>query len=130
MGEHENILRKVIEVVRKEGYTVVRLDHRNIPDAFYIEDGKPIAIEVETDQSKPYARCPEFEGILLVKGRTNKHDHKGWVYEKVFELRKHGKSMRAIKKEIMEKYNIKLSLATIHDWLRGKTIPRTIVITR
>lgn len=130
MSEHEKILQKVIKVVKDEGYTVVRLDNRNIPDAFFIEDGKPVAIEVETDQSKPYARCPEFEGVLLVKGRTNEHDHQGWIYEKVFELRKHGRTIREIKKEMMDLYKVKLSLSTIHDWLRGKSVPRTIVMTK
>jgi len=128
--EHDRILRKVIELLREEGYTVVRLDNRNVPDAFYIENGKPIAIEVETDSSRPYSRCPEFEGVLLIKKKRNRHDHEGWVYKKVFELRKEGKSYRQIQKELLDKYGVKLSLSTIHDWLRGKSVPRTIIITR
>jgi len=127
--EHEKVLRKVIEVLDKEGYTVVRLDKGCIPDAFYIEDGKPIAIQIEIDQSKPYARCPEFAGVLLVK-RKLRHDHEGWVYAKVFELRKQGKTLRQIRQEMLEKYGVKLSVSTIHDWLRGKSIPRSIVITK
>lgn len=128
MKEHDQVLEVVLESIKNLGYEVVRLDKRDLPDAFYIENGKPIAIEIATDQSKPYSRCSEFQGMLLVKGKSYVDDHKGQVYAKVFDLRKIGKSFSEIQNEIFKLYAVKLSRSTIHDWLRGKSAPRTIVI--
>jgi len=129
--KHNRLLKKVIESVRKEGYTVVRLDNRNIPDAFYIgEDGKIIAIEIQTDQSIPYARCPEFNGILLVRRKYRKFYHNADTYSLVFELRKKGLTIRQIQKEVKKRVDVYINISTIDDWLRGKSVPKSIVLRK
>lgn len=129
--KHNRLLEKVMESVRKEGYTVVRLDNRNIPDAFYInEEGKPIAIEIQTDQSIPYARCPEFFGILLVRKKYKKFYHNAETYSLVFKLRKEGLTIRQIQAEVKKRIGVHINLSSINDWLRGKSIPNNIVFSR
>jgi len=51
--KHGGMIKKIIDIIKGEGYRVVRLDKRAIPDAFYIDDdGEPVAIEIYKDLSK------------------------------------------------------------------------------
>lgn len=127
---HEELLRTVLEKLREAGLYVVRLDGREIPDAFIVVNNKPIAIEIEMDGSPKYSRNSQFDGIITI-GPMKKyyHDHKPKTYLKVIQLRKEGTSYPKIKEYMETVANVKLSLSTIHDWCRGKSRPRTIHIT-
>jgi len=126
--KHERLLTKVIDAIKEEGYTVVRLDKREIPDAFYIENGKPVAIEIETDISKPFSRLSEFDKVLLVNKELAKTYHSGQTYKTVLELRKENKSYREIQTEMQNVHGIHIPISLIHSWIKGTKLPKYITV--
>ena len=124
------LLTKVINLLKDEGHIVVRLDKREIPDAFYIEDGKPIAIEIETDVSKPYSRHSQFESVLLISKKIDGRYHKGQTYTTVLKLRKEGKSYNEIQREMANVHGLHIPVSLIHNWCKGKQKPPTVYLNK
>jgi len=131
--KHETILRDVVSELRKKGYLVYRLDKRNIPDAFYIDDnGEAVAVEIETDIGPRWTRWKKgtsnFQKIIVVGPvKKYKRDYSE-IYFRVFELRKKGKTQLEIKNDIEKEFGVKLGQSTISEWLRGKYRPYNIHI--
>jgi len=129
-NKHEGMLKTAIKELRKAGLRVIRLDSRNVPDAFIMKgDGEVVAVEIETDSSKIHSRIPEFDNVITVSPQKTWSDHKPEIYFKVIELRKKHMSYPKIKEYMQDHYGIKLSLSTLHDWCRGKKRPRSIHVT-
>lgn len=126
---HEEALTNAITEIRKTGVRVIRLDNRSIPDAFILVDDKVIAIEVETDGSPKYSRDSEFDEVISICRRKKKSGHLPETYLMVLRLRKKGMSYSKIKDYVKDVAGIILSKSTVHDWCRGKSLPRSIHFT-
>ena len=128
--KHEKMLVSTIKELRAGGLRVVRLDSRSVPDAFILKgDGEIIAVEIETDSSKIHSRIPEFDGVITISKQKEWKDHKPETYFKVLSLRKEHMSYNRIREYMQNIYGVKLSLATLHAWCRGKQRPRSIRVT-
>jgi len=127
---HEEMLQLTIDKLSEAGLRVIRLDTRNIPDAFTVVNNKVIAIEIESDGSPKYSRNSEFDEVITISPqKLYKKDHSPELYLYVLQLRKSGKSYKKIQSTVKSEKNIHLGTGTIHNWCRGKQIPRTIKIT-
>ena len=130
MSSHEDMLELALAEIRKTGLRTIRLDNRDLPDAFVIVDEKIIAIEIETDGSPKYSRESEFDEVITVGPVKDYKDHRHNIYLMVLRLRKEGLSYRNIKKYVQDVSGVVLGISTIHDWCRGKSRPRSIFVTR
>jgi len=123
--KHEKLLIEAIEVLRDKGIRVIRLDKRTIPDAFIIMNNKVIAIEIETDGSPKYSRNSEFDEIISITPRRENEGVRSQAYLTAIRLRKEGKTYHQIKKYLSD-IGVHVGISTLHDWIRGKSIPSEI----
>jgi len=128
-SEHESILQSTINELRKQGFRVIRLDHRIVPDAIAIKERSVSAIEVETSMTGLSLTRRKFDGSqyddeIIVTRPLNPHYHKMEVYNEAIALSKANKSYREIRRFLKEKYALEtLAISTIHDWIKGKQRP-------
>jgi len=134
MSEHEKMLIKTIRILESEGFRVIRLDRRIIPDAIAIKGKKVTAIEVSTSQTsvsitKRKISGSQYDSELIVTRPYNQHYHKPEVYFRVLELAKQNKySYRTIRAMVMKEFNLaSLGITTIHEWIKGKKKPLTLL---
>ena len=126
-GIHEEILVKALNIMREEGIRVIRLDCSTIPDAFAMIDGKVIAIEVETDGSPKYSRHSQFDEVVTLTPGVENEDVRIKAYLTSIRLRKEGKTLNVIKTYLSD-IGVHVGISTLHDWFRGKSLPRGIKI--
>ena len=126
--KHEKILCEALEIMMEKGIRVIRLDTRIIPDAFAVIDGKVIAIEVETDNSPKYSRHSQFDEVITLTPQIENEDARVKAYLTSIRLRKEGKTLHYIK-DYLRDIGIHVGISTLHDWLRGKSLPPNIYIT-
>jgi len=130
--EHEEILQSAINELRKQGFRIIRLDHRIVPDALAIKDKEVIAVESETTYTgiwltRRKLEDSQYDAEIIVTRPLNAHLFNPEVYYEVLRLMREGKSYRETKRFVIEKFQLKsLSVATIHNWLKGKSKPVTL----
>jgi len=130
MTEHEYMLQKAIDELKKQGYRIIRLDHRIIPDAIAIKQKEVIAVESETSMSGIWLTRRKFENSqydaeIVITRPLKQCFHTPETYKEVLKLSKTGKSYREIQKLLKEKYKLKsLAISTIHSWIKGIKMPR------
>jgi Holliday junction resolvase len=127
-GKHEEILVEALDILREKGIQVIRLDCRAIPDAFAVVDGKVIAIEVETDGSPKYSRHSQFDEVITLTSGLKNNEARVRAYLIAIRLRKEGKTLRTIKNYLKD-VGVHVGISTLHDWFRGKSLPRGLKIT-
>lgn len=131
MNEHEKKIREICDAFRKKGFIVYRLDKRHYPDAIFVENGDISAIEVETGSSwrsnkQTTLKKTEFKKIYVFRTPRGKFVKYGKAYELAFKLRKEGKKLLEIQKEIQNELEIKIALSTLSEWLNGKSKPTVL----
>ena len=134
ISEHERLLTMAIEKLKAEGFRIIRLDHRIVPDAIAIKDNSIIAIEAETGASGVYLtkkkiKNSQYDEMVIVTKPYNQYYHKAKVYHRVLELAKEEKySYREIREKVMKEFNLEsLSISTVHDWIKGLKKPLTLL---
>jgi len=137
--KHERILIKTIEILKKNGLRVIRLDNRTVPDAVAIDfHNKTVsAIEASTRPSNIYLTRHKYERLprqfdeeiiatLLPPKRRQSKDPK--AYFLALELKAKGYTERAIRKEVELKTGEKVSNGTIHYWVTGQSRPWSVIL--
>ena len=130
--EHEKMLQTAINQMKQQGYRIIRLDHRTIPDAIAINDKEIIAMESETSSSGVWLsrrklEDSQYDAEIIITRPLDAHYFEPKVYYEVLKLLKEGNSYRETKRLVIEKFQLEsLSIATIHNWLRGKCKPPII----
>lgn len=128
---HEEILSKAIDVLAREGYKVIRLDSRAIPDAIAIdfENKKVIAVEADTSPSSIFLTRMKYEkdsqydeGIIVTKTFPRSRSKPYYIYKLALELRSKGLSERKIAEEIFKREGVKVANSTIHYWISGRVV--------
>lgn len=120
---HEELLIETIDILREKGIRVIRLDKREIPDAFAIIGDRIVSIEVETDGSPKYSRNSQFDEVISICPPRDTDHGRIEAYLCAVRLRKEGKTLQQIK-DYIEGLGVHVGLSTLHDWFRGKSLPR------
>ena len=132
MSEHEKMLRKGIEILKKKGFRIIRLDRRIVPDAIAIKDNKIVAIESSTNPTNVWLterklKDSQYDSTIIITKPYSKHYHSPEEYFEVFKLRKEGCSYSEIAKIIEEKFHRRIPRSLICDWIKGKKKPLTLL---
>jgi len=134
--KHEELLIAAIRKLEDEGFRIIRLDRRIVPDAIAIKDNEVIAIEAETGMSGIYLTRKkmmnsQYDSTIIVTRPYSQCYHRPEVYYRVFELfKKGGHSYREIRRIVMDEFDLEsLSVSTIHDWRKGKKKPLSLLNT-
>lgn len=132
---HEELLVSAIQSLETQGYRVIRLDRRIVPDAIAIKNSEVIAIEADTSPTKVWLTKRKFESEksqydaeIIVTKPYNSYYHTPKVYYRVLELYNSGDySFREVKEKVMKEFELKtLAISTIHDWVKRRKIPPTV----
>ena len=129
-NEHETQLQSAINELKKQGYRIIRLDHRIVPDAIAISDKEVVVVESETSWagtwlSRRKLKDSQYDAEIIITRPLNQHYHTREVYNEVLNLSKSGKSYREIQRLMKEKHKLKtLAVTTIHNWIKGRSQPR------
>ena len=126
---HEDILVEALDILSKKGIRVIRLDTRELPDAFAVVDNKVLAIEVQTDGSPKYSKESQFDEIISLTPQIKTYDARIKAYLLAIRLRKEGKSYRQIKKYLHD-CGVHVGLSTLHGWFRGLSLPPGITLVK
>ncbi|MDG6939882.1 MAG: hypothetical protein JRN39_05735 [Nitrososphaerota archaeon] len=129
-NSHEELLQAGVRELQKQGSRIIRLDKRPIPDAIAIKDNFAVVVEADTHPTSAWLTEQKFidgseyyDELITITQPFSEPYYKAATYRGVFQLRKHGRSLREIRKIIGEEAGRKPSVATIHDWLKGKKQP-------
>jgi len=132
--KHEDLLIAGIKTLREQGFRVIRLDRRRIPDAIAIYGNKVVAVEADTNPTKVWLTKKKFEAgsqydeEIIITKPYEQHYHTSKTYYRVLELYKKGDmSLREIVKTVKQEFGLKtLSVSIVHDWVTGRKIPPTV----
>lgn len=132
---HEKMLLAGIEELKKQGFRIIRLDRRIIPDAIAIKEKEVIAIEASTNPTnvwlvkKKFESGSQYDAEIIITKPYDIQYHSPDTYYRVLELHKEEiHSYREIRRTIMKEFNLKtLSVSTIHDWIKGNKRPLTLL---
>jgi len=135
MNLHEQLLRAGIKAMREQGFRVIRLDRRIIPDAIAIKEKEIIALEANTTPTtiwlskRRFEKGSQYDAEIVITKPYSSQYHKAETYYRVLELyRKRGYSYREIRRKVMEELQLKsLSISTICDWIKGRKKPLTLL---
>ncbi len=128
-SEHERMLQSAINELIKQGFRVIRLDHRVIPDAIAVKNKEIIAVESETSGtgiwlSRRKLEDSQYDAEIIITRPLEAHYFEPEVYHEVIRLVKEGNSYRETKRLVTEKFKLKsLSLSTVNKWVKGKSKP-------
>ncbi len=130
---HEELLLAGIKAMEDQGYRVVRMDRRVIPDAICIKDNQVVALEADTSPSnvwlsrRKYGNTRQYDEQIIVTRPFSTQFHKKETYDRVMELYLEGNSYREIKRKVMGEFDLKtLSVSTVYDWIKGRKRPITL----
>lgn len=116
--------------MKKEGFRIIRLDRRMVPDAIAIKKDSVVAVEVDTNPTNIWLTRRKFKGgsqydeEIIVTRPYNDHYHTPETYYEALRLRKSGNSYREIRDNLVKKFNLEhLAVSTIVDWVKGRKRP-------
>lgn len=119
-----------IKTLTKEGYRVIRLDRRKVPDAIAVKDSDVIAVEADTSPTSIWLTrkafdkgVSQYDAEIIVTKPYSEHFHARAEYMLALELRKQGMSFRAMKRLLEEKFPRRFSTSILHDWCSGRKKP-------
>lgn len=124
--EHERQLQTAINELKKQGFRIIRLDHRIVPDAIAINNKEVVAVESETSGTGVWLtrrklEDSQYDAEIIITRPYDKQFFEPKVYYDCLELSKNGMSYREIKRTLMSKYNLqRLALSTICGWIKGR----------
>lgn len=146
--DHEALLQKIIAEHESEGYRVIRLDKRMIPDAVAIKDGVVLALEADTSRNghnataKKYSNDHQYDDVVFetsfweINYTTNDSSYTGVIerrpkfleehYLRALELRQEGMTYKEIKFTIEKEFDVSISPLTLHKWATGAYVPRYV----
>ena len=130
--EHEKMLQIAIKEMKLQGYRVIRLDRRIVPDAIAINEKEIVAIESDTTfTGVAFARRrlenSQYDAEIVVTKPLDQYYFEPDIYKEVIKLMNEGHSFRETRKIAMEKFHLKsLSIATIHNWLKDRCRPPSL----
>lgn len=127
---HEKLLQAGIKEMKKQGFRVIRLDRRKVPDAIAIKDSEVVAIEASTNPTNIWLtkrafdkKGSQYDAEIIVTKKYSDHYHTKEEYEYALKLRKSGNSYREIKRLFESLFGVPVSVSTLHDWCEGKSKP-------
>jgi len=133
-SEHEKLLIAAIKRLENEGFRVIRLDHRIIPDAIAIKENHVVAVEASIGTTNVYLvkrklKDSEYDEEIIITRPYDQHYHDAKVYYRVLKLfKEHKYSYREIREIVIKEFNLKsLSCSTVHDWIKGLKKPLTLL---
>lgn len=135
MKSHEQLLRAGIKAMEDQGFRVIRLDRRLVPDAIAIKEEEIVALEADTTPTSVWLSTRRFDKgsqydaeIIITKPYSSQY-HKAETYYRVLELYQQKEySYREIRRKIMKELQLKsLSISTICDWIKGRKKPLTLL---
>jgi Holliday junction resolvase len=135
LKNHEQLLQCAINAMENQGYRVIRLDRREIPDAIAIGNNEIVAIEAETNPSGVWLLKKNFEKshhqydseiVVANPLLRSRKSHSKEEYFRVLELRKGGCSYTEIQTHFQFEFNKHLCRSLIHKWVRGKSKPPAV----
>jgi len=129
---HEELLRQAIEKLKSEGFRVIRLDRRVVPDAIAIKDNEVVAVEASTSFPNIYLTKRKFEdgtsqydAEIIVTRKLSDHYHSIREYNWARLFRDKGMSYTQIQKELEKEFKRHVPRSLICDWVKGKKKPLT-----
>ena len=127
---HEEILQTAINTIKKQGFRVIRLDRRKVPDAIAIKNDEVVAIEANTNPTNVWLTrrayeigTSQYDAELIATKPYSKHYHAHEEYLLALELRKQGMSYPNMSRVLQEKYGRGFCLSLLHDWCNGNARP-------
>ena len=127
---HEEILRAAINALQGQGFRVIRLDRRKVPDAIAIKSDEVLAVEASTNPTNIWLTRRAFEkgtsqydAELIATKPYSKHFHTREEYLLALELRKQGMSYIAMSRVLQEKFGRGFCLSLLHSWCSGAKRP-------
>jgi len=135
MRLHEQLLRAGIKAMKDQGFRVIRLDRRIIPDAIAIKEKEVVALEADTTptnvwlSTRRFDKGSQYDAEIIITKPYSFQYHKAQTYHRVLELHKTGEySYREIRRKVMRELQLKsLSVSTICDWIKGRKKPLTLL---
>lgn len=124
--KHEDVLLRTLEKYKNQGFKVIRLDKRAIPDAILFKDDLVFALEVETGSYEDSHKSSfhrtkdwsDFDEVWIVIKKPRGHTIE--EYEEALELYKNGSNAFKISKRMNIPYSI------IYNWIHGRSRPITV----
>lgn len=127
--EHEELLLAGMEAMRKQGYRVIRLDKRIVPDAIAVKDDQVVALEAATNattvwlsKQKIQPQTQYDETLVITKPYSDRYYPRG-AYQRALELRRMGYTYSHIRDVIFREFGKRPSFSTLHDWTTGTKKP-------
>jgi len=135
MQLHEKLLRAGIKAMEDQGFRVIRLDRRIIPDAIAVKEKEIIALEADTNPTniwltkRRFDKGSQYDAEIIITKPYSSQYHKAETYYRVLELHQEGKySYREIRRKVMQELQLKsLSVSIIYDWIKGRKKPLTLL---
>jgi hypothetical protein len=146
--DHEALIQKMITEHESEGYRVIRLDKRIIPDAIALRDNKVIALEADTSKNGHNATVRKYEednqyddavfesSFWEINYTTNDSNYNGIIkrrprfssehHARVLELRRSGATYKQIQEALIKEFGRPISFPAIYNWITGKSAPRNV----
>jgi len=124
--KHEERLCKAIDKYKNQGFRVIRLDKRTVPDAILIKDNLVFALEIDTEshyaahQSSlgKHKNWDEFDEVWIsipkMKGHTIEE------YERALKMHNKGTNLFKISKEMKIPYSV------LWDWVHKQAKPAIV----
>jgi len=129
---HEALLEAAMRELRRQGFRLIRLDRRAVPDAIAFKGQDVIAVEADTSPTSVWLTRRKFESgqsqydaEIIVTKPFSDHYHSWREYHAAIDLRKEGLSYKAIQRTLKERFGRHVPLSLINGWIKGKTKPIT-----
>ena len=128
--KHEQMLQAAIKNMQQQGFRVIRLDKRKVPDAIAFKETEVLAIEADTNPTSVWLTRRAFENgtsqydaeVIVTKPYSN-HYHTKEEYFFALSLRKEGKSYQEMSRLLEEKFGRKFCLSLLYSWCSFKKKP-------
>jgi len=128
--KHESLLKDAARVLEAQGFRVIRLDKRNVPDMIALRENSAIAVEVDVNPTNIWLTRRKFEQgesqydeEIIVTEPYSDHYHTKDEYLFAIEARKQGKSYLEIRRELRERFQRNTPISLIYKWVKGKSKP-------
>jgi len=130
---HEELLINAIKELQKQGFRIIRLDRRAVPDAIAIKEQEVVAVEADANPTSIWLTKKKFEngtsqydGEIVVTKPYSEHYHTSGEYVLALQLRSEGRSYREIQRILKEKTGRPIPTSLLHYWIKGRSKPLTV----
>lgn len=129
MRTHEELLTNAIKELQKQGFRVIRLDRRIIPDAVAIKGEEVVAIEADTSPvsvwmtTRKLENGSQYDSEIIVTNPYSERYYTREQYSEAMKLRGEGRSYREISRLLREKHGRRFPISLVHDWAKHRKKP-------